>query len=187
MTLDPRTSIAMVRPTLDDLPDHPLPAGYSLRPYQPGDEQTWIDIHEIADDYTDATLDLFDKQFGYDRPALPDRQLYLLDPTDHPIGTATAWYHDYNSQPHGQVHWVAIVPAAQGKGLAKPLLAAICHRLKQLSHTRVFLTTNPPRIPAIALYLTFGFRPDPRNESERTAWRHVRAALPAHLQPLAVL
>jgi len=32
----------MVRATLDDLPSYPLPDGYVLRMYRPGDEHAWV-------------------------------------------------------------------------------------------------------------------------------------------------
>jgi len=37
--------INMVRPDLDHLPKHATPGPYSIRPYRPGDEQAWRQIH----------------------------------------------------------------------------------------------------------------------------------------------
>jgi ribosomal protein S18 acetylase RimI-like enzyme len=82
---------------------------------------------------------------------------------------------------------VAIIPERQGRGLAKALLSATCMRLRELGHTRLYLTTETPRLPAIALYLKFGFRPEIRNEADRRAWEnvaeHLRSGvLDAHLR-----
>ena len=63
-------------------------------------------------------------------------------------GTTTAWYNeDYRGLPFGRVHWVAIVPEMQGRGLAKPIMSAVCHRLRELGHGRAYLTTTTVRIP----------------------------------------
>ena len=68
----------MVRDTLDDVPHFPLPDGYTVRWYRPGDEQAWIDIH--GEGYTS---DLFWREFP-DAAAPTERQIYILDP-DHNV------------------------------------------------------------------------------------------------------
>jgi ribosomal protein S18 acetylase RimI-like enzyme len=56
----------------------------------------------------------------------------------------------------GQLHWVAIVPAHQGKGLAKPMVAAVLKRLAQ-DYDEAFLTTQTSSWRAVAMYRHFGF------------------------------
>ena len=171
----------MVRENLDDLPRYELPQGYSLRWYRPGDEESWLRIHVEADKYGTFTPASFDEQFGENPGSLPQRQCYLCDGQGHPIGTATAWFIDYQGRPHGRVHWVAILSAFQGRGLAKPLLAGVCTRLKDLGHDRAFLTTNTPRIPAIRLYLKFGFTPVIATDADAAAWRDVGERIPEEM------
>ena len=168
----PHLSIAMVRPTLDDLPRAPLPAPFSFRRYQPGDVAAWVRIHALADKFNVASPALFAERFGSDESELRERQLYLCDGAGDAIGTITAWHNDhYPGLCRGRVHWVAIVPAYQGRGLGKPLLAACLRRMVDLGYESAYLTTNPPRVPAINLYLGFGFAPDVRSAEERDAWR----------------
>ncbi len=78
----------------------------------------------------------------------------------------------------GRVHWMAIVPEFQRHGLGKVLLGAICQRLRELGHERAYLHTSAARIPAIQLYLRFGFAPVVRNAAERAVWKDVLASLP---------
>jgi GNAT superfamily N-acetyltransferase len=78
----------------------------------------------------------------------------------------------------GRVHWMAILPEFQGRGLGKALLSTICHRLRELGHERAYLHTSAARIPAIKLYLKFGFEPMIRNAEERAVWKEVLAGLP---------
>jgi ribosomal protein S18 acetylase RimI-like enzyme len=92
---------------------------------------------------------------------LAARQKYLLGPGGEPIGTATAWFDAPQSGEEigvGRVHWVAIVPEFQGRGLAKPLLDSVLQMLRVCGHTRAVLLTDTRRPAAIALYEKFGFR-----------------------------
>jgi GNAT superfamily N-acetyltransferase len=165
----------MVRENLDEVPHYELAAPYTMRWYRPGDQEAWLEIHERADKYTTVTPGLFEQQFGTDAEALGLRQCYLCDPDGTPIGTATAWFgDDYAGGPWGRVHWVAIVPERQGRGLSKPLLSRVCLRLRELGHGRAYLTTQTVRTAAINLYLKFGFVPEMRDEADVRAWRLVR-------------
>lgn len=166
--------VRMVRDNLENIPQFELPSLYTIRPYQPGDEANWLRIHVEAEEYQAITSDLFDREFGRDEQLLTERQFYLCDATGEAIGTATAWFKTFGGQPYGRVHWVAIVPWMQGRGLAKPLMTIICRRLCELRHDKVFLDTSTGRIPAISLYLTFGFRPDIKSEQDAQAWRLIR-------------
>ena len=175
--MDQITPVYMIRENLANIPHYKLPPPYTIRSYQPGDEAAWERIHLEADKYTTITPTLFDEQFGRDIERLKERQFYLCDGMDTPVGTATAWFMNHNDQSYGRVHWVAIIPAEQGKGLAKPLLSAVCHRLRDLRHNRAYLDTASVRLPAIGLYLRFGFVPDIRSEREAEVWRKIRERL----------
>jgi ribosomal protein S18 acetylase RimI-like enzyme len=160
----------MDRPHLQDLPDALPAAPFRLRTYEPGDEAAWFAIHEVADPFNAFSADSFWDQFGTDRELLRQRQFYLVDGSGTPIGTASAWF-QANDPDLGRIHWVAIRPEFQGQGLAKPLLAAVCHRLRELGHTRAYLTTSTSRVPAICLYHAFGFRPNLDGTGRQQDWR----------------
>jgi GNAT superfamily N-acetyltransferase len=150
---EPVIPIRMIRPDLVDLPDHKLPAPYSLRWYRPGDERDWVRIAQRADIYNKIDESLFGRQFGDDTKELARRQCYLCDVDGIAIGTATAWFDDDpGGRRWGRVHWVDIIPEYHGRGLGKALVAAVCRRLRELGHDRAYLTTESPRIPAIRLY-----------------------------------
>lgn len=178
-------SITMSRPTLDNLPTYELPDGYRLRWYQPGDEVAWVAIHVDADPYHQFNIATFWREFDRDETLLARRQVYLCPVIEDgsegsPIGTATAWFGvEEARRAEGLIHWIAIHRSAQGKGLAKPLLAAVCHRLRALGHQSVHLNTSTARIPAIGLYLSFGFVPAVRDDLKTTihAWRQVHTQL----------
>ncbi len=181
---EPLVTVFMVRPTLDGLPAHPLPSPFTLRPYRPGDEATWARIESLSDPHTAVTADLFEEQFGADEAELSARQRYLCDGDGAAVGTITAWHNDdYPGRRYGRVHWVAIVPSHQGRGLAKPLLASCLELMEELGCEGAYLTTEPPRIPAINLYLRFGFTPDVRSEDQRRAWQAILEQVKDEFRP----
>jgi ribosomal protein S18 acetylase RimI-like enzyme len=150
--------VIMIREDLDNILAFSLPAPYTMRWYQPGDEEHWITIHMPSYSANSISLDLFRKQFGTDPQVLRNRQCYVLNANRVPVGTATAWLNDgYATPDYGRVHWVAIHPVHQGLGLAKPLLSAVCGRLKELGYTKAYLTTSTERVVAMRLYRGFGF------------------------------
>jgi GNAT superfamily N-acetyltransferase len=167
--------VKMTRANLDDLPAFVMPDGFSLRWYRPGDEARWLRIHLAADHFNQFTLNtlkLFRAQFGLDEVLLSRRQCYLLNPLAEVVGTGTAWFNDdFEGARWGRVHWMAIAPEFQGRGLGRVLLTAICQRLRELDHERAYLTTSTARVPAIRLYLKFGFEPLVRNGKDERAWR----------------
>ena len=175
----PRASVTMVRSDLQDLPRHAVPDGFAIRPYAPGDELSWVRIQSAADAYNVIVADLFRAQFGDDTLELGRRLFMLEDAAGTAIGTAAAWFGGARRGPAvGRVHWVAIHPAHQGRGLAKPLLSRVCHALRALGHESAYLTTSTARVPAIALYLSFGFVPEIAGPHEAAAWAALQRSAP---------
>jgi len=175
----PRASVTMVRADLDGLPRHAVPDGFTIRPYTTGDELAWVRIQSAADAYNVIVADLFRAQFGDDTLQLGRRLFMLVDPAGTAIGTAAAWFGGSRRGPTvGRVHWVAIHPAHQGRGLAKPLLSRVCLALRALGHESAFLTTSTARIPAIGLYLGFGFVPEVTGPQDAAAWAALQRRAP---------
>ncbi|MHC4435292.1 MAG: GNAT family N-acetyltransferase [Planctomycetota bacterium] len=172
----------MIRENLDGVPECPVPSGYSIRSYRSGDENIWLRIQSLADKYNKITPDLFQEEFGTDTRVLSERQYFLYDGDNNAIGTASAWFGNHNGPSLGRIHWVAIIPRYQSKGLAEPLLATVCKRLKCLGHRETFLTTQTCRVPAINLYAKFGFVPVVESNADRKIWnelaKHVKYPLP---------
>jgi len=75
------------------------------------------------------------------------------------------------------VHYVAIIPDEQGRGLAKPLLTVVCNRLRELGHTRGYLITQSVRIKAINLYAEFGFVPHIQDSEAMKIWSELQSKL----------
>ena len=166
--------VTMICEDLNSIPQFDLNLLYSFRWFQPGDEKIWQLIQAKADQYNKITDQLFAAEFSLNFDLIEKRQGYILDSDGNAIATATAWFDDnFNGQKYGRVHWVAIIPEMRGRGLAKPLMTIMCNRLKQLGHSRAYLTTSSARIPAINLYLEFGFAPVFGEELDPELWDEI--------------
>lgn len=169
--LERNVEVVMERDSLEGLPCWPLPVEYTGHWYHPGDEQKWVAIHLEAERHLKISDELYRNEFGVDPVPLGQRQLFLLDRMQRPIATATAWWDDdYHGLRYGRVHWVAMLPQCQGRGLAKPLLGLVLARLGELGHQRAYLRTSTARVPAINLYLKAGFRPAVCTPQDDQAW-----------------
>jgi len=172
--IEQNTEVVMERASLTGIPEYDLPQGFALRWYQADDESAWREIQAAADQYNDIPADLFRKTFGNVQTEHMKRICFLTTAKGEPIGTAAAWWGEEGAEGRpGRIHWVAILPAFQGRGLAKPLLSAVCLRLRELGHTSAYLTTSAARIPALNLYRQFGFVPVIRDEVDRDVWKEI--------------
>lgn len=202
----PQTSVHMVRHSFDDIPKRDLtttlgriapmlPKDYRIRTYRPNDDMPWVRTIRAAERFFEVDDGLFDREFGSNAEQLSERMFLLEwvspDAEATLIGTATAWWKDNwvlkiapNNPPTdrgewGQVHWVAIHPDHQGRGLSKPLMAAVMDQLAQ-NHSRAMLSTSTARIWAIKVYLDLGFLPDEEELTVspiRYAWEQTHKAL----------
>lgn len=170
-------SVRMIREHMEDIPQFPIPKGFAMRNYRPNEGAIWTRIQRAAEPHFDVDDQLFVREFKRDFRALEDRSFYLTTDAGEEIGTITAWWQpDLNGEDWGQIHWVAIHPDYQGRGLAKPMMSVAMAYLKRF-HERSFLGTSSGRIPAIKVYLDFGFYPDLERENSQQAWAEVASVL----------
>ena len=152
-----------------------------------GDEKLWVDIHLLSEKFAKISTELYFNEFGHDAEILGQRQVFVLNADEQPVGTTTAWFNDeYHGRPYGRIHWVAIIPDAQGNGLSKPMMSVVCQRMRELGHDCAYLVTSTARIPAIYLYLKFGFVPEIRNEDDRRAWSALGELMGKNLMASAI-
>ncbi len=169
----PDVDLIMLHRDLRLAPSFALPQGYQMRPYRAGDLETWLRI-QATDPFFTPTADTFAEALPGDEAYRAERVMFLVDPEGAAIGNITAWNTaQFTGEEIGQVCWVALVPAARGRGLSKPLLSAACAALRGRGYTQAFVDTNMRRIPALNLYLQFGFEPLLRDKAEETAWRAI--------------
>lgn len=168
----------MVRDDLDAIPDAELPNGFRLRTFATGDEGAWAEIEMRAGEFTtiDRGLTHFAGEFGPHVDELRERMLFLEAEFDGPIGTTAAWYGEHAGRELGRIHWVAVTPSYQGRGLSKPMLAEAM-RILARHHQAAYLTTQTTSWRAVGLYLQFGFRPLLDTTDAERAWAIVEQRL----------
>ena len=176
--------LTMVRDHLDHIPSFVCPASYAIRTFRPSDAQHWARVEALAGEFAseDEALREFQEEFGPRLRELEDRCFLLEESQSGVIGTAMAWGGDLVGEVRGRVHWVGIVPAYQGRGLAKPLLTTVLPRLAH-DHRNAFLTTQTTSYRAVNLYLNFGFVPYQTDTSDAEGWRLMEEILQRRILP----
>lgn len=169
--------VKMIREHMEDIPEVPFPAGFGVRNYRPGEGHIWTRIQIAAEPFTKVDDQLFHREFGDNLEALEDRMFFIITDDGEEVGTITAWWTpDWKGKEWGIIHWIAVHPDYQGRGLSKPAMTVAMKRLKQ-SHDRCLLNTSTGRIIAIKVYLDFGFYPYLKSEGSYEAWKEVASVL----------
>jgi mycothiol synthase len=164
----------MRRPDLDDLPaPSVLPAGHELRTARPDD----------ADGIAAVLASAFESDWTADKVRrelleAPDVETtYLVTAGGFPVATASARLLPERYPGSGYVHWVGTHGASRGQGLGRAVTLATLYRFRELGCRDAVLETDPPRLPAIRLYLALGFRPESAEPAQDDVWREVLAAI----------
>ena len=170
--------IFMMRPDFENVHDCDLPPGYRFRPFQPGDDAIWTEIQRAAEPFNEIDDDLFERQYGSARDDLPSRMWFVRTGADKDIATISAWWEHGAHVPNdrGRIHWVAVHPLHQRRGITKPMMTLAMQRMAQ-SHPSAMLDTSSGRPWAVKVYLDFGFRPDSTDLTDPnrlSAWHNVQ-------------
>ncbi len=174
-------NLLMRRPSLLDLPPLPtLPDGYTLRGMQPEDVPAVADVLDRA--FAD---EVWDEARSWDEARVAAtlneeqgvKQTLVIDFRGRPIATASARLQPDRFPGSGYLHWVAVDPIHRGRRLGFFLSLAVLHTFTTLGCTDALLETQDHRLAAIHTYLKLGFLPQHPDESHRSRWNAIRAAL----------
>lgn len=160
----PYYPIYMKRDLPATFPVYPVAAGYTLCTWQPGMETDWCriqcSVNHVEDDK--AAKDCFLQEFAPYPRQLSQRMLFVCNHSKQPVATACLWWGNTFGQDQmlPRIHWVAVQPNAQGKGLAKALVSALMQKCRELYPAlppAVYLTSQTWSYKAVGMYLSFGF------------------------------
>jgi mycothiol synthase len=151
----------MSRPLTDPLPDAPLPAGFTLRAFRPGqDDDAWLAINAAAFAHhaEQGAWEVADLQQRMAEPWFDPAGFLLLvdDATGELAGFHWTKVHP-GADRVGEVYVVGVAPGYQGRGLAKPLTLAGLAHLRGLGLARVILYVDGDNEAAIRTYSGLGF------------------------------
>ena len=139
-----------------------MPVGYTMRTYRPGDDRSWLRIHweafhALGPGARPWSAERFRKEFLEDPHFEPGR-LFFACCAGEPVGTVSAWRGYEEGQEVGIVHWIAVHPAHQGKGLGIALLHQCMNRLREDGWETVHLSTRAAFVSARAMYERLKFK-----------------------------
>jgi mycothiol synthase len=86
------------------------------------------------------------------------------------LGTASARYFEQRFPGVGYVHWVAVDPAARGRGIFEAVMAEVHRQFLADGRTIAFLETDDQRLPAISAYLRLGYVPQYIETDHEARW-----------------
>ena len=160
----------MRRPSLDDLPPTPpLPEGYVLRAFEPGD------LPGLAAILTVAFNTAWDEEkVRRDLSEAPDVDgVYVIAQGGSPVATASARLLPDRFPGSGYVHWVGTDPRHQGKGLGTLVSRRVLEHFRAANLADAVLETDDFRLAAIRSYLKLGFIPEYPDVSHKMRWARV--------------
>ena len=104
----------------------------------------------------------------------PDvKATFVIEESGTLLATASARYFDERFPGVGYVHWVAVDPAARGRGLFDVVMAAVENRFAADGRPVAFLETDDVRLPAIGAYLRRGYIPQYTESDHEERWSKI--------------
>lgn len=155
----PYVEFVMERENPLPLPEMTLAEGYRLVNYQPGDGAAWCRIETAVGEFAEETeaRTYFDKTFAPYPAELAKRMFFVETVAGEKVATCTAWWDKHTHGP--LLHWLAVVPEHQRRGLAGFLTWQVTKTLESLyPHQPLQLHTQTWSHPAIKLYQRFGYQ-----------------------------
>jgi mycothiol synthase len=166
---------AMIRPSVDDLPDAPLPLGLEIREVQPGHlPLIWA-----------ADQEAFQDHWGYTPSTDADYRLFLTDPVmtdtslwriawdgDEVAGQVRSYINAEENERHGRLRGytehISVRRPWRRRGLARALIAASFPLLRARGMTEAALGVDTENTSgALRVYEGCGFRPVSRSATYR--------------------
>lgn len=140
------------------LPDVPLPDGYVVRGYRPGDESSWSETLQACgfEDWNDAEV----RSYLENAERLEGSRVVDYEGRVVAGTFATIVPEDVGSpQEECALDFVATHPDHRGRGLARATCTQVSKFFVHLGCQSVSLWTDDWRLPAIHVYLSLGFKP----------------------------
>jgi len=160
-----RVLLQMRRPLFAPLPDRELPAGVTLRAFQPGrDDEEWVRVNAraFADHPEQGRWTLDDLRIRMAEPWFDPAGFLLAvdDRTGAMLGfhwTKVHGQQDHQHDPIGEVYVVGVDPDAHGRGLGAALTVAGLRHLRAAGLDQAMLYVDESNVAAVRLYTRLGF------------------------------
>ena len=164
--------LSMIIPATSEerMPDAPVPAGYELRGYREGDDESWLALINTGAFGTPWARSKFD-DFLRGRERREGPRLAVKDGRVLAATFASVEEGEDGVNRMGRVDFVISHPDTRGLGLGRAVCTAVVKYLFERGYRNVILYTDDWRIPAIGLYLSMGFEPQMNRGDMPGRWR----------------
>lgn len=156
----PYFNVIMRRPAGMPVVTPELGALFSWAEFGPGDQISWAGIETAVGEFPTlaGALEYFEKAYLLYQGEVSRRGVFVRQSNGDAVGTVTSWWNQTNDRRDPSVHWLAVRPEYQGRGLGKALVSWSIQRLISLEGDRdIWLHTQTWSHRAIAIYLKAGF------------------------------
>ena len=165
------SQLRLEKDDLDNVPVIPLPEGYVLRTYRPGDEEGIARIYRASALGAEATAETVRDTLVRQACFKPER-VFVIACAGELVGTAAAWI-DGPCAEAGYLHMVGVMPGQRGKRLGAILTVAAIGYSRAEGFARQQLATDDWREDALRLYLRLGYRPLYLDETHPERWKAI--------------
>ncbi|MBD2757934.1 mycothiol synthase [Yimella sp. cx-573] len=143
----------------EPIADPVAPQGFSTRTFQPGDEQTWLDVNAraFAHHPEQGRMTLADLRARMTEPWFDPGGLFLVFDEESGRLAASHWTKVAEEGGPGEVYVVAVDPDFQGSGLGGYVTALGLAHLRDQGVSTIDLYVEGDNTPAIATYRRKGF------------------------------
>lgn len=138
-----------------------LPEGYTFKMYEPGFENYWAETETEVLEYKmkEEAIEYFKKELIPYQEQLKKRMVFIMNQEGVAVANACAWYINYKGRHQAHVHFVAVRPDYQGRGLGKAIFAKILTIFSIYEAGEdIYLHTQTWSHVAIRMYLKMGFK-----------------------------
>ena len=131
---------------------------YHIRKYKNGDENYWAEIEYKIGDFSSAedAKDYFVQK--YNSNELAEKCFFAETSDGKVVGTCIAWYDNKDNDTVSSLHWLAVLPEYQEKGIGRALVISVMNYYKENNLLPVYLHTQPWSYKAVKLYYSLGFK-----------------------------
>jgi ribosomal protein S18 acetylase RimI-like enzyme len=181
----PHIGVIMEKYDTESYPVFDLPKGYSFAKYKRGYEKQWAQLqYEVEETDTLEEAELAFKREFLDGKSMDwinkannrtettniedslffdqmyERMTFIVDDRDKVVGTGCVWGGKMFGKELQRLHWIAVSPEHQGKGLAKALVSKLLDIYNELDYSGyIHLTSQTWSYKALNIYMKFGFKP----------------------------
>lgn len=136
-----------------------LPDGFSVVPYQPGDEKEWAKLEYAIGDFNSAEeAEKYFVETYLQKTESYTNILFARNRENDIVGSCIAWQDIRGTGSVSSLHWLVVDERYQGIGLGRALATAVMNIYAKQNGLPVYVHTQPWSWKAILLYVSLGFK-----------------------------